>query len=211
MPFARLSEIINFAFYNGIALDTLDDIFSVLEHAEDVNGIYVDTTLEEDSLENRVVNTLMSSPQIRCLILSNIVGAQNIPQILRRAIQNMPSLNTVRFKGLRISTTEAQDIFNVMEGNASKLKMLILEDTNYNNSVVNVLCRYLRESSLRRFTLIHTGKEGTVRLSEAMFYSICDALCHNECLKEVVLNGCPLEDTHTEKAVEYFAKALVKS
>ena len=42
-----------------------------------------------------------------------------------------------------------------------------------------------------------------------MFTSICDALCESDCLEGVTVCGTSVEDTQTERAVDYFAEALV--
>ena len=62
----------------------------------------------------------------------------------------MPNLDSISLIGLRMSATEAQDIFNVHQG---KLRLLILEDIIDSESVVIVLTRFLRELSLRELAL----------------------------------------------------------
>ena len=206
--FVRLSAVITSVLTSDAAID-LDDISS-FPVDDGMCTIYVDTSLREDSLENRVFNTLMTSPQFNCLAFHYAIGAGNIPQILHRAFQTMAILKTVGFVQLRMSATEAQDIFQVLGSNIPKLHQIFLQDIIYTNDIVNILTCFLRESSLRCFQLTCTHQEGTVGLSEDMFTSICDALCESENLKNMALLGSPVEDTHTERALKYFANSLVK-
>ena len=66
------------------------------------------------------------------------------------------------------------------------------------------------ESSVHAFVLSCSGEEGSVCLLEAMFTSICDALCESDCLEGGRDCVCtPVEDMQMERAVENFAEVLV--
>ena len=81
-----------------------------------------------------------------------------------------------------------------------RLQLLVFEVTFYSSGVVNLLSRFLRESSLRWFSNIQTGKECTVRLTEVIFSSICVALCESRTLEDISLRGRPGRRDHRESS-----------
>lgn len=174
------------------------------------HGIALDIPLRDDLLEQRIFRALMGNPQIDSLVLWK-GPAHDVCQVLDRAIPLMPRLENITFKIFRMSSEEAEAIFALLS-NAPAVEFLhvILKHPtrDYYDGVLDALARYVQEStSLLRFHLTCSNRGGLMSLGT--FRSLCEALSESECLRDLGIEGRPVDDSHAGMAAECLSNAVV--